>query len=143
MLDWFLFVLTALLGGAILYFVASTKKLQRRVEVLEEDLDRYAEVISKIAEVQAKTIEKFSGRFEELEERVMELCIPPHDPDIPLEKRHQVISLAKRGVSLEDIVERVDAPVGEAELILNLRKYQSELQKSAPAPKRTRKYQAD
>ena len=131
-MEWFLFVLTALLGGVVFYIA----KLQRRVEVLEEDLSRYAEVTSKIAEVQTKTLEKFSARFEELEERLLNLCVPSHDPEMPLEKRHQVLSLANRDVPLEDIVERVDAPVGEAELILNLRNYQSGLQKSTSASKR-------
>ena len=139
MSDWFLFILTALAGGAILYFAASTKKLQRRIEVLEEDLARYADVISKIAEVQTKSFEKFSSRFEELEERILDLSVPSQDPEMPLEKRHQVLALANRGVPLEDIVERVDAPVGEAELILNLSKYQSGIKKDTPASKRTKR----
>ncbi|MCL2877706.1 MAG: hypothetical protein FWF13_02870 [Acidobacteria bacterium] len=134
MFDWFLFFLTALVGGIILYR-AARKKLQRRVEALEEDLVRYAEVVAKIADVQSRTFEKFSGRFDELEERILDLSVPSQNPEMPLEKRHQVLALAKQGVPLEDIVERVKAPVGEAELILNLRKYQSGLLKKAAAPK--------
>ena len=135
MADWFLFFLTALVGGVILYHAAARKKLQRRIEALEEDLVRYAEVIAKIAEVQSRTFGKFSGRFDELEERILDLSVPSQNPEMPLEKRHQVLALAKQGVPLEDIVERVKAPVGEAELILNLRKYQSGLLKKAAAPK--------
>jgi hypothetical protein len=70
-----------------------------------------------------KTFEKHSASFEELEERIMELSVPSHDSSLPLERRHQVLTLARQGVALEDIVKRLKAPVGEAELILNLRKY--------------------
>jgi len=134
MLDYFLFGLTAVLGVIILIYLASKKKMERRVEALEADIRRYAEVVARMADVQSKTFEKFSIRFEEIDERVLELSVPSQDPEMPLEKRHQVLSLAKRGVPLEEIVERVKAPVGEAELILNLRKFQQGL-KGAPAPK--------
>jgi len=137
MSDWFLFILTALVGGIILYQAAMKKKLERRVEALEDDQVRYAEVIAKIAEVQSRTFEKFSGRFDELEERILDLSVPSQNPEMPLEKRHQVLALAKQGVPIEEIVERVKAPVGEAELILNLRKYQSGLLKKTSAPKQT------
>ena len=133
MLDYFLFGITALLGVAILYF-ASRKKMQRRIEALELEMSRYAEVVARIADVQSKTFEKFSGRFEEIDERVLDLSVPSQSPEMPLEKRHQVLSLARRGVPMEEIVERVKAPVGEAELILNLRKYQKGL-KNASMPK--------
>jgi len=135
MFDLFLLVLAALSGVIIFYFV-SGKKMQRRIEVLEEDLARYAEVIGKMAEVQSRTFEKFSVRFEELDERVLNLSVPSQDPEMPLEKRHQVLTLAKRGVPIDEIVERVKAPVGEAELILNLRKYQSGLVKNTATPRR-------
>jgi len=135
MLDYFLFGLTALLGVTVLY-LASRRKVQRRIEALEADMARYAEVVARMADVQSKTFEKFSSRFEELDERVLELSVPSQDPEMPLEKRHQVLSLARRGVPIEEIVERVKAPVGEAELILNLRKFQKGL-KNTPAPKQT------
>ena len=136
MFDWFLFFLTAVVGGVILY-QAARKKLQRRVEALEDDLARYAELIAKIAEVQSRTFEKFSGRFDELEERILDLSVPSQNPEMPLEKRHQVLTLAKQGVPLDEIVEHVKAPVGEAELILNLRKYQKGMMKKTDDPKQT------
>ena len=136
MLDFFLFGLTALFGGIILYSISQRKIMQRRIEVLEADMARYAEVVARMTEVQSKTFEKFSGRFEELDERVLELSVPSQESEKPLEKRHQVLSLAKRGVPIHEIVEIVKAPVGEAELILNLRKYQKGL-KTTPAQKQT------
>ena len=86
-------------------------------------MQHFSEVVSQMAEVQMKTFEKHSARFEDLEERIMELSVPSHDSNLPLERRHQVLALARQGVALEDIVKRLKAPVGEAELILNLRKY--------------------
>ena len=134
MLDSFLFSFIALVGGIILYCI-DRKKLRQRIEILEEDLERYSEVMSKMAEVQSKTFDKFTDRFNEVDERVLDLSVPSQSPEIPLEKRHQVLTLAKRGVPLDEIVERVNAPVGEAELILNLRKYQNGMQKNTSSPK--------
>jgi len=132
MIDGILFGFVALTGAAILFNMVR-KRMQRRIEALEEDLARYAEVVDKIAEVQSKTLEKFSRRFEEQDERLLDLSVPSRHTEMPLEKRHQVLALAKQGVPLDEIVERVKAPVGEAELILNLRKYQSGVLKNAPA----------
>ena len=53
----------------------------------------------------------------------MELSVPSHDKKLPLERRHQVLTLARRGMSVKDIAKRLKAPVGEAELILNLGKF--------------------
>jgi hypothetical protein len=86
-----------------------------------------------MAQVQAKTFEKFSLQFDELEGRLIDLSVPSPNPDMPLEKRHQVLSLARQGVALEDIVKRVKAPVGEAELILNLNRFRDGMMAGAYA----------
>jgi hypothetical protein len=101
----------------------SNKRLLRRIHELEQDLQRFSDVMSQMAEVQIKTFEKHSASIENMEERIMELSVPSHDSSLPLERRHQVLALSRQGVPLEDIVKRLKAPVGEAELILNLRKY--------------------
>lgn len=101
----------------------SNRKLGRRIQGLERDLQHFSDVVSQMAEVQVKAFEKHSASFENLEERIMELSVPSHDTSLPLEKRHQVLALSRQGVPLEDIVKRLKAPIGEAELILNLRKY--------------------
>jgi hypothetical protein len=101
----------------------SNKRLIRRIHELEQDLQRFSDVMSQMADVQIKTFEKHSASIENLEERIMELSVPSHDSSLPLERRHQVLALSRQGVPLEDIVKRLKAPVGEAELILNLRKY--------------------
>ncbi len=101
----------------------SNKRMIRRIHELERDLQYFSDVVSQMAEVQMKTFEKHSASFENLEERIMELSVPSHDSSLPLERRHQVLALSRQGVPLDDIVKRLKAPVGEAELILNLRKY--------------------
>jgi hypothetical protein len=101
----------------------SNRRLVRRIHELEQDLQHFSDVVSQMAEIQIKTFEKHSASIENLEERIMELSIPSHDTSLPLERRHQVLALSRQGVPLEDIVKRLKAPVGEAELILNLRKY--------------------
>jgi hypothetical protein len=123
MLNFVLFTFLIIGGGAL--HVASKRKLMKRIQDLEHDLQGYADVILKIAEAQNKNYEKISSRFEELDERIMELSVPSRDSDLPLERRHQVLSLARQGVALDDIVKRLKAPMGEAELILNLQKYRN------------------
>jgi len=114
------FALAAITG---LCLWITNRRFVRRIRALERDLQHFSEVVSQMAEVQMKTFEKNSAGFEDLEERIMELSVPSHDSSLPLERRHQVLALARQGVALEDIVKRLKAPVGEAELILNLRKY--------------------
>ncbi|HSW39775.1 MAG TPA: hypothetical protein VLL97_09820 [Acidobacteriota bacterium] len=90
---------------------------------MERNLQDITDVVSEIAELNAKNSRHCSNRIDELEERIMELSVPSHDPDRPLERRHQVLALARQGATIEDIVKRLKAPVGEAELILNLHNY--------------------
>lgn len=116
----FVFALAASLG---VYQWLSNRRLVQRVQDLEQDLQHFSDVVTQMAEVQVKAFEKHSASFENLEERIMELSVPSHDSSLPLERRHQVLALSRQGVPLEDIVKRLKAPVGEAELILNLRKY--------------------
>ena len=90
---------------------------------MEKDLLDIGTVVSQMAEMQVKSHRNHSASMESLEERIMELSVPSNDSSLPLERRHQVLTLARRGMALEDIVKRLKAPVGEAELILNLGEY--------------------
>jgi len=120
MLYFFLFIL-ALYAGAL--HLAMKKKLFSRIQTLERDLQCISGVMSQMIETQMKTHRKYSANLDNLEERLMELSVPSHDSNLPLERRHQVLALARQGVGLEEIVRRLKAPAGEAELILNLGKY--------------------
>jgi hypothetical protein len=109
--------------SAAIYFKYANKGLAARVQCLERDLQHISDVMTQMAEVQIKTFQKHSAGIDGLEERIMELSIPSHDSRMPLERRHQVLALSRQGVALKDIVKRLKAPVGEAEVILNLQKY--------------------
>ena len=114
-------VMAALPGLALLILVH--RKWQSRTRVLERDLQEYAEVMSRMAEVQSRVFERLSGRVNELEERIHELSVPSRDPELPLERRHRVLSLARKGASSREIARKLNVPRGEAELILGLRRY--------------------
>lgn len=102
---------------------SKVEKSVRRIHSLEQDLERLSEAVSQMAEVQMKAQQKYAAQFGDMEERIMELSVPTHDSTMPLERRHQVLALARQGVALDEIVRRLKAPVGEAELILNLHRY--------------------
>ena len=99
------------------------KIFSQRIQNLEKDLMDVCAVVSQMAEMQVKSHRKHSASMENLEERIMELSVPSGDSGLPLERRHQVLTLARKGMKLDDIVKRLKAPVGEAELILSLGKY--------------------
>jgi hypothetical protein len=134
MLTAVLFITFTLYASAVHWIYKN--KFMGRIQGLERDLQSFSDVISKIAEAQTNTIQKFSSRFEHLEERIMDLSLPSHDANLPLERRHQVLALARQGMPLEDIAKRLKAPVGEAELILNLRQYLDK--DSSPSAKRNK-----
>ena len=121
MFTFFLIVALALYGSALYLFL--NRKMTKRIQALEQNLQSYLDVMTQMAEIQKKSHQKISANFEDLEERIMDLSVPSHDSNMPLERRHRVLALARQGIALEDIVKRLKAPVGEAELILNLQKY--------------------
>jgi hypothetical protein len=121
MLNTYLIV-GVIIGITGLYGILSRKML-RRIRSLERDLQHISGVAAELAEIQMRVHQKSSVHFDDIEERIMELSVPAQDSNLPLERRHQVLTLARQGVALEDIVRRLKAPVGEAELILNLGRY--------------------
>ena len=139
MLNVSLAVALVMFAGTTQWFI--NRRLARRVHALEQDLQHISDVVSQMADVQMKAFQKHSARFEDLEERIMELSVPSHDSSLPLERRHQVLALSRQGVGLDDIVKRLKAPVGEAELILNLQKYMGgETHQSAKMNEQVRTY---
>ncbi len=126
---------------ALAFHWTAKRSLAGRIKVLERDLLGISEAMSQMVEIQMKAHQKLSGNLEELEERIMDLSVPSHDVSLPLERRHQVLALARQGVALDDIVKRLKAPVGEAELILNLKKYMGgESSKAAKANEQVTPY---
>ena len=117
---FFLFIL-ALYAVALNIYMK--KKYLARIQKLERELQGISGVMSQMMEEQMKAHRKYAANIENLEGRIMELSIPSHDSNLPLERRHQVLTLARQGVGLDEIVKRLKAPMGEAELILNLGRY--------------------
>ncbi len=115
-------VLTASLCLGAAYLVAGRKYL-KRIGTLEEDLRQCNETVSQMAELQMKAYQKLSANLGDMEDRLMELAIPSAERALPLERRHNVLALANKGIPLDEIVDRLNVPRGEAELILSLRKY--------------------
>ena len=131
----------ALMVSAGIYHWITNRRLTGRVRVLEQNLQHLSDMVTQMADVQMKTFQKHTANFEDLEERIMELSVPSHDSNMPLERRHQVLALSRQGVGLDEIVKRLKAPVGEAELILNLQKYMGgEISRSAKTNEQVRKY---
>lgn len=109
--------------SAGIYCRYTFKGLDARVQRLERDLRHISDAVSQMADAQIKSFQKHSAGLEGLEARIMELSVPSRDSSLPLERRHQVLTLARQGLPLEEIVKRLKAPIGEAEVILNLQKY--------------------
>jgi hypothetical protein len=106
-----------------LLFLLFERTWGRRVRALEDDLQRFSDAMFQMAEIQMKAYRKFSDGFGDVEERLLELSIPSRDGKLPLDRRHNVLALARKGVAVDDIAKRLSVPRGEAELILSLRKY--------------------
>ena len=98
------------------------RKWSRRLHNLEQDLQQFSAAMCQMAEIQMKSYRKLTGNLGDMEERIMDLAVPSSDSNAPLEKRHQVLALASKGIPVDDIVKRLNVPRGEAELILNLRR---------------------
>jgi hypothetical protein len=116
-----LFVAMSLYAGA--FYWTYKNRVLARIQSLERSLQAFSDVIAQMAEIQSKAIQKSTCRFEDIDERIMDLSIPSQDVNLPVERRRQVIALARQGVPVGDIARRLKAPVGEAELILNLSGY--------------------
>jgi hypothetical protein len=136
-----LFLIFVLIISAGIFHWITNRRLTGRVRALEQNLQHLSDVVSQMADVQLTTFPKHTASLEDLEERIMELSVPSHDSSLPLERRHQVLALSRQGVGLDEIVKRLKAPVGEAELILNLQKYMGgEAPRSGKMNEQVRKY---
>jgi len=114
-------------GTAALLSVVSCLALgliwRRRLEALKKEVAGLSEDLLQLVELQMDTYHQVRRSVTDLEEKIIELSLPSSDVPLPLERRHQVLTLARKGVSVDEIARRLNMPRGEAELILNLRKY--------------------
>jgi DNA-binding NarL/FixJ family response regulator len=78
------------------------KRLNRKIQVLE--------AIENSVDEKLKTLEKLIQKAESLK------------PSVPNPERHgEIVSLGRKGMKSREIADRLDIPVGEVDLILNLR----------------------
>ena len=95
----------------------------KRVRLLEGDLQEILDAMCQMAELHGEEYHKVVRDVGDIEEKLLDLAVPLRDSTIPLEQRHQIIALARKGVAKEEIAKRLNVPTGEAELVLSVRKY--------------------
>lgn len=119
--------LSLVLGAAALLAVGGCFIVQlvwrRRFLALQGEVRRLSEDLLQVVELQSEVYRRVCRGLTDVEERVLELSVPSGDAPLPLERRHQVLTLARKGVAVDEIARRLNMPKGEAELILSLRKY--------------------
>jgi hypothetical protein len=76
-----------------------------------------------MVEIQMIEHQKIARNFGDIEERLLSLTTSESDSSRPVDRRYQVLTMSRNGFPLDEIVRRLNIPKGEAELILNLRKY--------------------
>ena len=107
------------LASTVLLWIMS----ERRARELERNLQQCSEVLSQLVEIQMTEHQQVTRNFDDIEERLLSLVTAEGDSARPVDRRHQVLTMSRNGFPLDEIVRRLNIPKGEAELILNLRKY--------------------
>jgi hypothetical protein len=107
--------------------LASTTLLWIRSELrtsrLARNLQHCSEALCQMVEIQMTEHQQIARNFGDIEERLLSLVTTEGDSTRPVDRRHQVLTMSRNGFPLDEIVRRLNIPKGEAELILNLRKY--------------------
>lgn len=100
---------------ALLWFV------RRRLAGTERALASLTEDLSQMAELQLALLRKVTGDLRRMEERFLDLTLPAAEAPLPLERRHRVLALARKGMAAAEIADRLGMPAGEVELILGMK----------------------
>jgi len=114
---------------------------RRRFLALQEEMKRFSDDLLQVVELQSDIYRRVCRGLNDVEEKVLELWVPSSEAPLPLERRHQVLTLARKGVSIDEMARRLNMPRGEAELILSLRKYM-EAKPDEPRRSTAKKYSA-
>jgi len=117
-------------GGCLV----SLQLWRRPFRTLRREVMQFSEDLFQMAELQKDIYHRICRDLNGIEERILDLAVPFSEGPLPLERRHQVLTLARKGVDLEEISRRLNMPRGEAELILRLRKYMEAKQPPEPLP---------
>lgn len=95
----------------------------RRCAHLRREMGQISDGVSQMATLQLELYRKVTRNIHDVEDRVLDLSAPSCDPSLPLERRHRVMRLSGKGLSVQEISERLNLPTCEVELILSLRKF--------------------
>ena len=109
----------AALASTLLLWIRSEK----RARELEQNLHQCSEALCQMVEIQMTEHQQIARNFGDIEERLLSLVTAEGDSTRPVDRRHQVLTMSRNGFPVDEIVRRLNIPKGEAELILNLRKY--------------------
>ncbi len=109
--------------GALASTVLLWIRSERRARELERNLQQCSEALCQLVEIQMTEHQQVTRNFGDIEERLLSLVTAESDSARPVDRRHQVLTMSRNGFPLDEIVRRLNIPKGEAELILNLRKY--------------------
>lgn len=135
--------LTLMLGAAALLAAGGCFMVQviwrRRFLTLQGEVRRLSDDLLQAVELQSDVYHRMCRGLSDVEEKILDLSVPSGDAPLPLERRHQVLTLARKGVAVDEIAHRLNMPKGEAELILSLRKY-ANVKCEAPQPTTPNKY---
>ncbi len=107
-------------GGVSYYYV---RRWRRKVKALEKELRDVSETLLKMAEHQVKAYRRLTGNIEDIEERMTDMTTPVSESRTSLDRRHNILVLARKGMEVGEIARRLKIPRGEVELTLTLRKY--------------------
>jgi hypothetical protein len=128
--------LVSCVGVAVLISAAGSlllhKLWQQRYRALKQELKQFSEDLMQMAELQSDIYHRVSRHLNDIEAKVLDLSVPASEGALPLERRHQVLTLARNGVAVEEIAQRLGMPKGEVDLILSVRKFA----KATPPPER-------
>lgn len=100
---------------------------ERRARELERNLHQCSEALCQMVEIQMSEHKQIARNIGDIEERLLRMVTAEDGSERPVDRRHQVLTMSRNGFPLDEIVRRLNIPKGEAELILNLRKYTSGL----------------
>ena len=106
-------------GGSLLLH----KLWQRRFLALKQEMKQFSEDLMQMAELQSDIYRQVSHHLNDIEGKVLDLSVPASDGAHPLERRHQVLTLARKGVGVDEIAHRLGMPKGEVDLILSLHNF--------------------
>ena len=95
----------------------------RRCALLKREMGQISDGVSQMATLQLDLYRKVTRNIHDVEDRVLDLSAPSGDSSLPLERRHRVMRLSGKGLSVQEISDRLKVPSCEVELILNLRKF--------------------